>query len=92
MLFAIAIGVSWRLEVRLERELILARRVIRIGLRHRSESGVSEACCTAAVSDVEVWRVGDIKGLRPELDFHTFGNRKVLEDGKIDVPEIGSEQ
>jgi hypothetical protein len=26
------------------------------------------------------------------LDFHPFGNRKVLEDGKIDVPEIGSEQ
>jgi hypothetical protein len=88
---AVAAGVYLRLEVRLERELILARGVIRIRLRHRSESGVSEACRAAAVSDVEVWRVGDIKSLRPELHFHTFGNRKVLEDGQVDVTEVGSE-
>ena len=74
-------GVSFRLEVRLERELKLARRVIRIGLRHSSEGGVSKACRAAAVSDVEVWRVGDIKSLRPELHLYTFGNGKVLEDG-----------
>ena len=81
VLVAVGAGCFFRLEVRLQRELIFTRRVIWICLRHSAESGVSEACRATAVSNVEVWRVGDIKGLRSELHFYTFGNGKVLKDG-----------
>ena len=70
-----------RLEVRLEGELIFPGGVVRIGLRNGSEGRVSEACPTAAISDVEIRCVRNIEALRTELDLYTFRDGKVLEDG-----------
>src|SRR5579863_1770114 len=76
----------------LECELKLTRRVIRIGLRNASERGVAKACPAASVSDIKVWRVGEIEALRSELHLQAFRDWKVLENGEIDVTELGSKQ
>src|ERR1700733_13446231 len=78
------------LELRLERELIFPWRVVRISLRDASEGRISEACSAAAISDVEVRRVRYIEALCAELQLYTFLDRKVLEDGEVDMAEVGS--
>ena len=64
-----------------ESELILSRGVIRIRLRNAPECRISETRPTAAIADVEVGRIGDIKTLCAELHLYELGDRKVLEDG-----------
>jgi hypothetical protein len=72
--------------------LVLPWGIVRIGLRNASEGRVAEASAAAAVSDVEVWCVGDIEAFYAELHVDTFRDRKVLEEGEIDVTEVRSEQ
>jgi hypothetical protein len=78
------------LELRLESELIFPRSVVRIGLRDAAEGWVSEACSAAAISDIEVRRVRDVEALCAEPHLYTFLDRKVLEDGEVDMAEVGS--
>src|SRR5246127_5319067 len=80
------------LEMYFESELILSRRVIRIRLGNTSERRIAETCPTAAVADVEVGRIGDIETLGTELHLHPLGDRKVLENGQIDMSKVGPEQ
>ena len=85
-------GCCPRSELPLERELVLPWGIVRIGLRNASEGRVAEACAAAAVSDVEVGCVGDIEAFYAELHVDTFRDRKVLEEGEIDVTKVRSEQ
>jgi hypothetical protein len=79
------------LELRLQSKLKLAWSIVRIGLRDASEGRVSEACSAAAISNVEVRSVRNVEALCTELHLYTFRNRKVLEDGEVDMTEVGSE-
>ena len=85
-----ALGCTW-LEMDFECELKLTWGVIRISLRNASECRITKACTAAAVSDVEVWRIGEIEALCAKLHLQSLRNRKVLEDGEIDVAELGPE-
>lgn len=66
--------------------MVLPWGIVRIGLR--SGGRVAEATAAAAVSDLEVGGVGDIEVFYAELHVDTFPDRKVIEEGKIDVTEV----
>jgi hypothetical protein len=82
MATALALGdiYALRLELRFEGELILPWNVVRIVCGDRAKGVVAKRLVSdVGVVDVEIRRVGDVKGFDTELQVYTLRNGEVFE-------------
>ena len=80
------------LKLRFECELVETRGVVRIEVANLSEVSTAKFCTAVPQREDEAGRVADVVGLGTELQVHTLGQRKVLEERQIHVTEVGAEE
>jgi hypothetical protein len=69
------------LERRFEGELVQTRRIVRIEVANHSEVSAAKFSTAVPQREDEAGCVGDVVGLRAELQVHTLGHREILEEG-----------